>query len=162
MRLARRLKWDWIDTDNEVERRAGRSIKEIFASEGEPAFRQLERETIVDLVQRDGLVLSTGGGAIQNSETRRDLRAAGPVVWLSASVQTIATRILQDVSTTARRPNLTAQGGMAEIREVLSRREPLYRECATIVIDTEGLKLTEVVNLILEQLPADLIQETHS
>ena len=47
MRLARRLKWDWIDTDNEVERRAGRSIKEIFASEGEPAFRQLERETIV-------------------------------------------------------------------------------------------------------------------
>ena len=77
-------------------------------------------------------------------------------------MQTIATRILQDVSTTARRPNLTAQGGMAEIREVLSRREPLYRECATIVIDTEGLKLTEVVNLILEQLPADLIQETHS
>ncbi len=162
MRLARRLKWDWIDADNEVERRAGRSIKEIFATDGEPAFRQLERDVIVDLLQRDGLIMSTGGGAVENPETRRDLHAAGPVVWLSASVQTIAMRILQDASTTSRRPNLTAHGGMTEIREVLARREPLYRGCATIVIDTEGLKLAEVVNAILEQLPSDLVQESHS
>jgi shikimate kinase len=159
MRLARRLKWDWIDTDNEVERRAGRTIKEIFATEGEPRFRQIERDVIVDLVQRNHLVVSTGGGAILNADSRRDLREAGPVVWLTAPVQTIASRILQDSTTAARRPNLTSQGGIAEIREVLTRREPLYRECATLVINTEGLKLTEVVAMVLEQLPAELLAE---
>ena len=162
MRLARRLNWDWIDTDNEVERRAGRTIREIFATDGEPAFRQCERDVIADLVQRDRLVLSTGGGAILNADTRRDLRAAGPVVWLMAPVQIIASRILQDASTASRRPNLTTQGGIAEIRDVLSRREPLYRECATIIINTEGLKLADVVMTVLEQLPIELVQEAHS
>ena len=162
MRLARRLKWNWADTDNEVEQRAGRSIKEIFATDGEPLFRQLERESILDLLQRDRLVLSTGGGAILNEETRRDLRASGPVVWLKAAVQTIASRILQDASTNSRRPNLTPKGGIAEIREVLARREPLYQECASIVIDTEGMKLGDVVTAVLDQLPAELVQETSS
>ena len=108
------------------------------------------------------MVLSTGGGTILNPETRRDLRSAGPVIWLMAPIQTIASRILQDSTTASRRPNLTAQGGIAEIREVLTRREPLYRECATIVIDTEGLKLAEVVNAVLEQLPDELTQEASS
>lgn len=159
MRLARRLNWDWLDADNEVERRAGRSIREIFATDGESAFRQLERDVIAELTQRNQLVLSTGGGSILNADTRRDLKAAGPVVWLMASVQTIAMRILTDKSTASRRPNLTARGGIAEIREILNKREPLYRECATIIVNTEGLKLTEVVKTILEQLPADLATE---
>ena len=159
MRLARRLKWDWLDTDNEVERRAGRTIKEIFAKDGEAAFRQLERDVVADLVTRDRLVLSTGGGAILNADSRRDLRAAGPVVWLMASVQTIGSRILQDASTVSRRPNLTATGGITEIREILTFREPLYRECSTIIVNTEGLKLTEVVSKIMEELPANLVQE---
>ena len=162
MRLARRLMWDWLDTDNEVERRAGRSIKELFATDGEAPFRQLEREVIADLTSRERLVLSTGGGAILNADNRRDLRAGGPVVWLMASVNTIASRIFQDATTASRRPNLTAVGGTAEIRNLLAQREPLYRECATIVIDTEGLKLAEVVTKVMEQLPADLLQETHS
>jgi shikimate kinase len=160
MRLARRLHWDWIDTDNEVERRAGRSIREIFATDGEPAFRKLERDVISDLVQRDRLVLSTGGGAILNPDTRRDLRSAGPVVWLMAPVKTIASRILQDASTASRRPNLTARGGVAEIRDVLATREPLYRECATIVVDTDGLKLGQVVTSVLKQLPIEIVGET--
>ena len=162
MRLARRLNWDWIDTDNEVERRAARTIREIFATDGEQVFRQLEREVIADLVQRDRLVLSTGGGAVLNAESRCDLRSAGPVVWLMAPVQTIAQRILQDASTTSRRPNLTPQGGIAEIREVLGQREPLYRECATIVVNTDGLKLADVVSTVMGQLPVDLVRETHS
>jgi shikimate kinase len=158
-RLARRLKWDWVDSDTEIEQRAQRSIQAIFATEGEAAFRSLEREVIADLVQRDRLVLSTGGGAILNADTRRDLRAAGPVVWLVAPVAIIATRILQDGSTTSRRPNLTKQGGIAEIRTVLAAREPLYSECSTIVVDTDGLKLGEVVTRVLDLLPADLTQE---
>lgn len=159
MRLARRLKWDWLDADNELERREGRTIKEIFATDGEPTFRRLEREILAELLARQRLVLSTGGGCVMNADTRRDLRAAGPVVWLRASVETIASRILHDKTTKARRPNLTATGGIDEIQVLLAQREPLYRECATITIDTEGLSLIEVVNRILSQLPTDWMLE---
>lgn len=158
-RLARRLNWDWVDADHEIERRAGRTIKEIFAEDGEPEFRRLEREALVELLQRDRLVLSTGGGAILNADTRRDLKSAGPIVWLVASVQTIASRILQDQSTKSRRPNLTAQGGIEEIREIMAKREPLYKECATVVLNTEGMRLAQVVDTIVDQLPADLMRE---
>ena len=159
MRLARRLKWDWLDADNELERRAGRTIKQIFATDGEPTFRQLEREVLIELLSRQRLVLSTGGGCVLNADTRRDLCAAGPVVWLKASVETIASRILLDKTTKARRPNLTAAGGIDEIRTLLAQREPLYRACATITIDTEELSLSEVVTRIVFQLPTDLTSE---
>ena len=162
MRLARRLKWDWLDADNELERRAVRSIQEIFATDGEPTFRQLEREVLVDLLSRQRLVLSTGGGCVMNADTRRDLCAAGPVVWLRASVETIAARILHDKTTKARRPNLTATGGIDEIRTLLAQREPLYRACATITIDTEELSLNEVVTRVVSQLPTDLASEVRS
>ena len=115
---------------------------------------------IAELTQRDNLVLSTGGGAILNPQTRHDLKAAGPVIWLVASVQTIASRILQDATTASRRPNLTVQGGIAEIRELLAIREPFYQECSTIQIDTEGMKLPEVVTAIWKQLPASLCAES--
>lgn len=159
IRLARRLKWDWLDADNELERRAGRSIKEIFATDGETTFRHLEREVLAELLARQRLVLSTGGGCVMNADTRRDLLAAGPVLWLRASVETIASRILHDKTTKARRPNLTATGGIDEIRVLLAQREPLYRECATTTIDTEGLSLDDVVARILSQLPTDLTGE---
>ena len=159
MRLARRLQWDWLDADNELERRAGRTIKQIFATDGEPTFRQLEREVLIELLSRQRLVLSTGGGCVLNADTRRDLCAAGPVGWLKASVETIASRILLDKTTKARRPNLTAAGGIDEIRTLLAQREPLYRACATITIDTEELSLSEVVTRIVFQLPTDLTSE---
>jgi shikimate kinase len=159
MRLARRLKWQWIDADNEIERRAGRSIKEIFATDGEPTFRQLEREVIVELLGRHQIVISTGGGAILNPETRNDLQNAGPVVWLAATVETIAARILGDSTTASRRPKLTAKGGIDEIRELLALREPFYEQCASIKIQTDGLSLSEVVTAIMQQLPADQFEE---
>ena len=159
MRLARRLKWDWLDADNELERRAGHTIKQIFATDGEPTFRRMEREILAELLASQRLVLSTGGGCVLNADTRRDLCAAGPVVWLRASVETIASRILLDKTTKARRPNLTATGGIDEVRTLLAQREPLYRECATITIDTEGLSMGEAVTRILSQLPTELTSE---
>ena len=159
MRLAKRLKWDWLDADNELEQRVGRTIKEIFATDGEPTFRQMEREVLADLLKRDRLVLSTGGGCIINADTRRDLIAAGPVVWLVAPIETIANRVLHDSTTKRRRPNLTATGGIEEIRTVLAQREPLYRECATITMNTEGLSLRDVVARIVTQLPTEMIEE---
>ena len=94
-----------------------------------------------------------------NADTRRDLSAAGPVVWLVAPIETIANRVLHDSTTKRRRPNLTATGGIEEIRTVLAAREAFYRECATITIDTEGLSLRDVVNRVVEQLPTEMIEE---
>src|SRR4051794_28059143 len=95
-RLASRLSFSWADADVELENQTGRSIREIFATDGEPEFRRLEREVLMQLLKRDRLVLAAGGGAILNEQTRQDFRDAGPVVWLQASVETIARRILRD------------------------------------------------------------------
>ena len=135
--LAARLGWTAVDADAELERRAGRSIRDIFASDGEPEFRRLERETLVDLLQRDRLVIAAGGGAILNPQTRADFGASGPVVWLQASVETIEQRLYGDPTTTDRRPNLTASGGRQEIEQMLKVREPYYRETASLIVATD-------------------------
>lgn len=148
--LAERLGWRAVDADAEIERAAGRSIREIFADGGEPRFRELERQVIAELLRGDQIVLSAGGGAVLNPETRSEMRTAGPVVWLRASVETLQQRISADATTAARRPNLTADGGRAEIESLLARREPLYRETATLVIDTDDLDAGQIVKRILE------------
>jgi shikimate kinase len=149
--LAARLGWEWADADALVEAAAKCSIREIFATEGEPAFRQRERQAISELLARDRLVLAAGGGAVLNADTRRDLRAAGPVVWLRAGIETLAERIVGDPTTAGRRPNL-AGGGIDEISRLLALREPLYRECATLIVDTDGLVASEIVERIFGQL----------
>jgi shikimate kinase len=135
--LAKLLACDWVDADVEIERRAGKSIREIFEDDGEPAFRQWEREVIADLLLQPNLVLAAGGGAILDAETRRRMRNAGMVVWLRASLETLIQRIESDPTTTARRPQLTALGQRAEIESLLAKREPLYRECAHHMLDVE-------------------------
>jgi shikimate kinase len=152
-RLAARWGWDWVDADVELERRTGRTIRDIFARDGEPEFRRLERQTLVDLLQRDRLVLAAGGGAVLNADTRRDLQAAGPVVWLQACAETIARRLAGDDSTAERRPNLTAAGGLDEIRTLLAQREPLYRNTATLMVATDGRTMDELADEIVRRLP---------
>lgn len=154
--LARRLGWSWVDADVELERRAGQTIREIFAAAGEPVFRNLERETLCDLLQRDRLVLAAGGGAILNPDTRRDFRAQGPVIWLQARPETVLARLAGDPVTAAQRPNLTPSGGLEEIRTILALREPWYQETATIVVTTDDRPMTEIVDEVCEKLPPAL------
>lgn len=135
--LAQRLGWSWVDADVEIERRAGCTIREIFDAGGEPDFRRLERTTLVDLLTRDRLVLAAGGGAVLDPETRQDFKAAGPAVWLKASVDTIVQRLYGDETTADRRPNLTAAGGREEIEGLLDQREPIYRDVADLIIQTD-------------------------
>jgi len=145
--LAARLGWSWIDADAVIEQSAGCSIKDIFATEGEPGFRDRERRAIAELLTHDKLVLAAGGGAILNPLTRREMKAAGPVVWLQASIGVLAARIDSDPATAGRRPNL-AGGGIDEIRRLLAEREPLYRECASLSIYTDKLDVSEIVERI--------------
>ncbi len=151
--LAERLGWDWIDADVEIERRAGKSIARIFAEDGEPAFRDLEAQVIEDLCRRQRLVLAAGGGAPLRPESRRAMREAGSVVWLKAKPETIHARMTGDATTSGRRPDLTSQGGLAEIVELLGRREPVYRQAADLEIDTEHQTPQQLAQQILTRLP---------
>ena len=150
--LAERLGWDWIDADVEIERRAGKSIARIFAEDGEPAFRDLEVQVTADLCRRPKLVLAAGGGAPLRPENRQAMREAGKVVWLKAAPETILARMTGDATTAGRRPNLTNQGGLGEIVELLGRREPIYQETAHIEVDTEQKTPPQLTDEILQRL----------
>ncbi len=155
--LAGRLGWDWADSDIEVRQRSGSSIAEIFREAGEPAFRELERAAICDLLRRNRLVLAVGGGAILNAATAKDISDRGPVVWLRGDIQTLARRLAEDENTPDSRPGLTGQASARdEIAEVLRQRTPLYAALATVTVDTDKLSPDEVADRILEQLPASV------
>jgi shikimate kinase len=149
--LAERLGWAWADADEALERVAGRSIRDIFAAEGEAGFRDREEAVLAELCRGERLILATGGGAVLREANRQRLRAAGRVVWLTAGAATIWARLQADPTTAERRPALTV-GGLAEIEDLLRQREPLYRACADVVVDTEGRSPEDVVNAILQVL----------
>ena len=153
--LARRLACEWIDADVAIEHRAGKSIARIFAEDGEPAFRDLEARVIADLCRRADLVLAAGGGAPLREDSRRRMRAAGKVVWLKATPETIHRRMTADATTPDRRPALTEHDPVREIIELLQRREPIYRETAHLELDTEGKSAEELADAILERLGED-------
>ena len=133
--LAARLGWDWIDADEELERRAGVTVREIFSAEGEAGFRDREEAVLADLCRRERAVIATGGGAVLREANRNRMRAAGHVVWLSTDAATAWARLQGDPSTADRRPALTV-GGLAEVEQLLRQREPLYRACADLTVDT--------------------------
>ena len=147
--LAGKLAYDWVDADVEVEFRAGKSIATIFEESGEQAFRDLESAVVADLCQRERTVLALGGGAILREENREQIAKCGNVVWLQASAEAIGERILGDPTTAQRRPNLTNRGGRTEIEQMLAQREPIYRACATLEVDTEDKDPAEIADEIV-------------
>jgi shikimate kinase len=147
-RVAELLDLDCFDADVEVERRAGKSIKQIFADDGEQVFRDLEVQVIGDLVQRPDAVLSLGGGAVMRDETRRAI-TPGTVIWLTARPETVHARMTADSKTMEQRPNLTAGGGLAEITTLLTQREPVYRACADFIVETDEKSAEQVAQEIV-------------
>jgi len=135
--LAERLGWEWLDADDVLEARRGKSIRAIFAEEGEDGFRDKESAVLAELCGRRACVVSTGGGVVVREANRALLRASGRVVWLTADVETLWRRLQEDDRTGDRRPALTV-GGRPEVEEVLRVREPWYRECAHRTVRTEG------------------------
>jgi len=121
------------------------------AHEGEPAFRDLEARIIGLLAQKHRMVVALGGGAVLREENRRAICEAGPVIWLTASIDTILARIVADPTSSSRRPNLTV-GGRDEVEELLAARRPLYEQCATLIVDTEGKTAAEVADEIIGRL----------
>ena len=152
--LGMMLGWEWLDADVEVELAAGKSIAQIFADEGEERFRDLESAVLQKLAARDKVIIALGGGAVLREANRRTIQESGQVAWLTATPAALRSRISQDATTAARRPNLTAEGGISEITAILQQRIPLYRQIADVEIDTERLSPAEVAAEILRRLPS--------
>jgi shikimate kinase len=160
--LAARLGCDWIDADDVIEARAGKSIAQIFADDGEGTFRDLEAGAVGALsrpstssgpIGKRHKVVALGGGAVLREENRLAICSAGGlVVWLMASTDTILERVAADSATANRRPNLTTGGGRSEVEALLAQRTPLYRECATLIVDTEGKSAAAVADEIVSRL----------
>jgi len=144
--LAQRLSWNWIDADAELERRCGRSIRDLFAEGGEAEFRDQEAAVLTDLCRLERHIIATGGGVVLRPDNRALLRAAGFAVWLTARPETLAARLQADTTTAERRPSLTgaATDSVQEIVEVLAVRDPLYRACADYLAQTEGRSADEL------------------
>lgn len=146
--LARTLHLSFVDSDDEIESRTGVDIAFIFEKEGEQGFRKREAAVIDDLSRIDGVVLATGGGAVVDPENRSRLGGRGYVVYLYTSVD-------EQVSRTQRgrkRPMLENDNPRGTLEELLAKRDPLYREIADLVVETDGRKVKSVANEIIEQI----------
>jgi len=146
--LARALHLSFVDSDDEIESRTGVDIPFIFEKEGEEGFRKREAVVIDDLSKLDSVVLATGGGAVIDVNSRSLLGGRGFVVYLFTSVD-------QQVSRTRKgrdRPLLDSVDPRETLQELLDTRDPLYREIADIVVETDGRKVKSVADEIIEQV----------
>ncbi len=154
--LAQRLGWTFVDADAVLEQRAGQSIRALFATEGEAGFRDRESSILAELCHLPRHVLATGGGVVLRAENRALLASQAWVVWLTADVETLSRRLNADSSTSERRPALTAAAmGAASVQEIaalLRVREPLYRECANLIVDTKDRSPEAIAAEILASL----------
>ena len=149
--LSAKLGCDFVDLDQAIVREAGISIKEIFSSQGEPAFRLLESQTLAKIATRSGVVVSTGGGVVIAPENRALMRHSGSIVNLTASVETIATRLTGD----SERPLLEGDASTERVRNMLAGREEFYQD-ADLRIDTTTKTAEAVAAEILDALKGSL------
>ena len=146
--LARTLHLDFVDSDEEVESRTGVDIAFIFEKEGEEGFRKREAAAIDDLSKMGNIVLATGGGAVMRDENRKHLGSRGFVIYLYTTVN-------QQLSRTAKgreRPLLERGDRRETLERLLELRDPLYREIADIVVETDERKVNSVANEIIEHI----------
>lgn len=140
--LSRRLGWERVDLDEEIVRRAGRPIAEIFRSEGEAAFRRLEAEVTRELLPRAHTIFSPGGGWITNPEMISLIPPGTLTVWLQVTPETVLERVRAD-ATGPERPLLGTSDPEATARRLLQAREPLYRQARHAIV-TDGRSVAEI------------------
>jgi shikimate kinase len=147
--LASRLKWDFVDTDHEIERRTGVRIPVIFEIEGEEGFRRRESQVLSELLVRDELVLATGGGAVLKPENRDLLRSlSGLTAYLNVSPALLHARTKNDRN----RPLLQVADPLAKLQSLLAEREPYYHEVAGVVIDGDRHSARQIVAILEKEV----------
>ena len=146
--LARSLGKTLYDADHELEHHLGVSISTIFEIEGELSFRNREEETLGRLVQKDDIVLATGGGVVLRETNRKMLRDGGTVLYLHASPETTYERTRHSKN----RPLLQTADPLARARQLYAQRDQLYRETADLVINVDHQKSAQVLAFLRDQL----------
>jgi len=147
--LAKTLGWTFYDSDQVIEVRSGADITWIFDVEGEVGFREREVDVIDELTQKKNIVLSTGGGTVLRPENREALAGRGLVIYLEASITTLAQRTRYD---TTKRPQLLQQNRKRRLQELFLERETFYKTVADLVYKTDESSLTLVCEHILRDL----------
>jgi len=146
--LADELRLEFIDVDREIESRSGVDIPWIFDREGEVGFRIRETAALKELSQLESVLISTGGGAVLSAENRQMMMATGTVVYLHTTVDEQVRRTSRD----RKRPLLQNDDPRRILSELMAIREPLYREIADIVIDTDSRSPKLVAQDLVDQL----------
>ncbi|WP_413457964.1 bifunctional shikimate kinase/3-dehydroquinate synthase AroKB [Herbaspirillum huttiense] len=146
--LAKKLNKRFVDSDHEIEARTGATIPVIFEIEGEENFRRREAEVIRELAAQPDIVLATGGGAVLRAENRENLKKGGTVVYLRASIN----QILQRTGRDKNRPLLQTADPRRKLEELSRQRDPLYREVADFVVETNRPNVQFLVQTIISHL----------
>lgn len=145
--IAKKLKLNFVDMDNYIEKREGKSISKIFEEYGEQHFRELESESLKDLIKSDNIVISTGGGIITTKENSDILKKEKIVIFLDANTQTILNNLSKEID---KRPLLSNSKNVENtISNLLNQRYEKYNSICDIKIDINEKNIEEVVSQIL-------------
>jgi shikimate kinase len=146
--LARKIGYQFFDSDREIEARCGVDIPTIFDYEGEAGFRDRESRMIAELTQLPGVVLATGGGSVLREENRQHLKTRGHVILLQVDINEQLRRVAFD----ANRPLLQTEDPAARLKALMEEREPIYQSVADATISTDSRRMYHVVSKILRHL----------
>jgi shikimate kinase len=147
--VAQELRAPFVDLDAAIVKKSGKSVKDIFTTQGEAAFRAIESEVIVELSDRDKTVIATGGGALLDPKNRERLQENGILVCLSARMGTLLERLKEDLS----RPLLAGENPEERIERLMKERQSIYDLCP-VQIDTEGKTIAEIADEIIKKVSA--------
>jgi shikimate kinase len=152
-RLAHKLGWEFLDTDDEINRFTGQSVRQIFESDGEERFRQIEHDVLaVAWSAPTPHVIAAAGGIVLRADNREILKTAQHVVWLNAPLHVLLQRIGQRASKAEGHRPLLDTSPAEKLQEMYITRESLYQEVATHEINVEGLLIEEVIDKILSSI----------
>ena len=148
--LSNKLGYDFVDLDKIIEERSGVKINTIFEIEGEAGFREREFQVLRDSIEKEKIIISTGGGIVVNKESRAQLikNNASLIIYLKANLETLFSRLKNDNS----RPILNVDNKEQMIEKILNEREPLYQDLADMTVDTTHMKTIDVVKLIIKKM----------
>lgn len=145
--LAKKLKRHFVDLDRFIEKKEGKKVREIFAENGEPYFRQAEKQALAEVLEQSDQIIATGGGVIMDQDNLNLLKEKTLLVCLTASTEVI----LKRVGNGAKRPLLKGNNRQERIEQLLNDRQKKYSQ-AHLSVDTSDATIEQVVDKIIEQL----------
>jgi shikimate kinase len=143
--LAQQLGREFFDSDRVIEEHTGANIPLIFELEGEEGFRKREKNMILELTNKEDIVLATGGGVVLDPDNRKQLAKSGFVIYLNAPLSQLISRTSKDKN----RPLLQTEDPHKKMEEILAVRDPLYREVADAIVETDGSPVRNVVKKLM-------------